>query len=420
MEIRKIKASEIKPAAYNPKQILKSGDKEYESLKKSILNFGYVDPVIWNSRSGNLVGGHLRFQVLLEQGVQEIEASVVDLDETKERALNLALNRIHGPFDQEKLAALLEELTRVPDFDMGLTGFEMPEISKIFDIYLKPKDEDPIEEAESIVNPITQKGDLILLGQHRLLCGDSANKADIAKLLSDRKADLVFTDPPYNVDYSAQNRPVSARAQAKSGAQWRKICNDHLSQGEYEAWLRQVFANVDPYMAPGSAFYIFNGHRQFGPMHQMLLELEFHISCVITWAKQSFAPGYGDYNQQTEFCLYGWKEHNGAHNWYGPKNESTLWQVDRELAGTTEHPTQKPIALVERAIRNSSKRGDIVLDMFLGSGTTLIAAERLGRACYGMELDQRYCDVIVRRYINYVGKDKVSEEIRERYLKEDF
>jgi len=150
----------------------------------------------------------------------------------------------------------------------------------------------------------------------------------------------------------------------------------------------------------------------------ILTELGIHVSCVITWAKERFALGYGDYNQQTEFCLYGWKEDNGAHRWYGPTNESTLWQVDRESAATYKHPTQKPLLLAKRALCNSSQRGDIVLDMFLGSGTTLIMAEELERVCYGMEIDPGYCDVIVKRYIDLVGADNVSAEIKNRYLKE--
>jgi DNA modification methylase len=151
----------------------------------------------------------------------------------------------------------------------------------------------------------------------------------------------------------------------------------------------------------------------------MLTELGFHVSCVITWVKESFAIGYGDYNNQVEFCLYAWKEDNGAHAWYGPTNESTLWQIKRDHTVGYSHPTQKPVALAHRAIKNSSKRGDVVLDMFLGSGTTLIASEALNRACLGMEIDPCYCDAIVRRYIAYVGKDNVPEELLQKYAKEE-
>jgi len=151
----------------------------------------------------------------------------------------------------------------------------------------------------------------------------------------------------------------------------------------------------------------------------ILTGLGFHVSCVITWAKERFAIGFGDYNQQTEFCLYGWKEDNGSHAWFGPNNESTLWEVHRDLTRDYIHPTQKPIALAQRAMKNSSKRGDLVVDTFLGSGSTLIAAESLERRCFGMEIDPRYCDAIIRRYVSFVGKDKVPKELVEKYIKEE-
>ena len=418
MKIEKISINKINPAVYNPRKDLQPDDPEYKKLKKSIAEFGYVDPLIWNEATGNLVGGHQRMKILKEQGIQEIEVSIVNLSLEKEKSLNLALNKISGCWDNDKLAALLDELVKLPDFDVSLSGFDMPEISKIFDSYLDSAIEDVFENPQAITEPITKQGDLILLGSHRILCGDSSDPDDVASLVEDKKANLIFSDPPYSVDYATENRPVRVDVKTNTGERWRKILNDNLPQKDYEKWLKKVFVNINPYLAQGTPFYIFNGHKQFGPMYQILQELGLHVSCVITWAKESFSPGYGDYNQQTEFCLYGWKEDNGAHNWYGPKNESTLWQVHREQSSTLEHPTQKPLLLAERAIRNSSKRGDAVLDMFLGSGTTLIAAEKLSRLCYGMELDPRYCDCIVRRYIRVFGVNNVSEEIKNRYIGE--
>ena len=420
MEIRKIKTSEIHLALFNPRKNLQPGDAEYEKLKKSIESFGYCDPVIWNSRTGNLVGGHQRLKILLAQGLTEVEASVVDLPLEREKALNLALNKVQGEWDEDKLAVLLIELQQLPDFDVGLTGFDLPEISKILD-RVEEAEEDNLDiekELEAINEPITKPGDLIELGQHWLLCGDSSKSEDVIKLLGDKKANLIFTDPPYNVAYHPSNRPISEEAHSKAQNTWRKIENDNLPQEEYESWLMQVFTNMSVYLDKGAAYYIWNGHKQFGPMHLMLNNLGFHVSCVITWAKERFALGYGDYNQQTEFCLHGWKEDNGSHHWYGPKNESTLWEIERESASTYNHPTTKPVALANRAIKNSSQRGEIVLDLFLGSGTTLIAAEGLERICYGMEIDPRYCDVIVRRYLGLVGKDRVNSELWDRYFKE--
>jgi len=418
MEIRKVKTSEIKPTTYNPKKALKSGDHEFEALKKSILNFGYVDPIIWNSRSGNLVGGHLRFQILVEHGVTEIEASVVDLDEIHECALNLALNRIHGPFDTEKLAVLLEELAKVPNFDMGLTGFALPELSEIFDRYNETKEDDFDFDAAvaSIKEPITKKGDILELGVHRIMCKDSASENDLDVLMQNERIDLVHTDPPYGCFYLAQNRP-DLQSRPKKSKRWEKLYKDDLNEKEYEEWIRSVLKNIRRFLKDGASMYIWNGHAKFYFVHQILKELGFHVSTVITWAKPTFAISYGDFNQQTEFCIFSWLK-NAPHKWHGPANETNLWEINRDKTSELIHPTQKSVQIPARAIRNSSIRGDIVFDGFLGSGSTLIAAESLGRRCFGMEIEPKYCDAIVLRYIAYVGKDKVSEEIRKRYLKE--
>jgi DNA modification methylase len=416
VNIQKVKIDKINPAAYNPRKDLKPGDPDYENLKKSIHTFGYVEPLVWNKRTGNLVGGHQRFKILIEQGLNEVDVSVVELDLEKEKTLNLALNKISGDWDDEKLGILLKELTQNADFDSLLAGFDLPEISQIFDRLERiNKDKFNIEdELKNNKDPKTKLGDLIELGEHRLLCGDCSQPEDLARLFGDKKVALMHTDPPYNVNYYGGNRPT-ANTRPKDSKQWDRIYSDDMTQEEYEAWLVKVLTNGASHLAQGATVYIWNGHRQFGPMHQILSNLKFHIGCVITWAKPSFAIGYGDYNQQTEFCLYAWKEKNGAHNWYGPNNESTLWQVKRDVLTDYVHPTQKPIELAHRAIRNSSIRGDIVLDMFLGSGTTLIAAESLKRRCFGTEISPGYCDAIVKRYAAYAGKEKVSKEILAKY-----
>lgn len=416
MDIRKVKIDQINPAAYNPRVDLKPGDADYDKLKRSIDTFGYVEPLVWNGRTGNLVGGHQRLKILIEQGLKEVDVSVVDLDPDKEKTLNLALNKIRGDWDEEKLGALLRELTKDPNLDLDLTGFDIPEINEIFD-HLTEVDEDHFDfegELKKIKNPKTKSGDLIELGPHRLLCGDCSKSDDLAKLLGDEKIGLIHTDPPYNVDYYGGSRP-NEKSRPATHKLWDRIYSDNMPQSEYEEWLKTILTNTAVYLAPGAAVYIWNGHRQFGPMYLILAELGFHISCVITWAKERFALGYGDYNQQTEFCLYGWKEENGAHKWYGPNNESTLWEIHRDNTADYIHPTQKPVAIAHRAIKNSSKRGDIVLDMFLGSGTTLMAADKLKRRCFGTEIDPAYCDGIVKRYAEYAGKTKVSPEVLAKY-----
>jgi DNA modification methylase len=421
MEIVKVPISEINPAPYNPRVDLKPGDEEYEMLQKSIEEFGYVEPLVWNKHTKTLISGHQRLKVLKAQGVTEVEVSVVDLTPEKERVLNIGLNKIRGRWDEAKLSLMISELTNIPDLDITLTGFSAPEISNLLDKFAQVKEGDDFDFdacVESIKEPITKEGDLIELGCHRILCGDSGNPEHLKRLLGKEKINLLNCDPPYNVNYYGGNRP-QANARPKKHKLWERIYSDNFSQQDYEKWLKNIFTQITPYFAGGAPFYIWNGHRQFGPMHLMLTELGFHVTCIITWAKERFAIGFGDYNQQTEFCLYGWREDNGKHAWYGPNNESTLWEVHRDLTRDYIHPTQKPLLLAQRAIRNSSKRDDLVVDLFLGSGSTLIASESLGRRCFGCEIDPRYIDAICMRYIQFVGPDKVSSELRKRYLKEN-
>ncbi len=422
MKINKMPISHIAKADYNPRVKLKPGDPVYERLKNSIQTFGFCEPLIFNRRTGRLIGGHQRLAVLKDLGYTEAEVVVVDLPLEQEKAFNIALNKIQGDWDEHKLALLLDELTKAPEFNVGITGFETEEISDILDRALntdslQTKEENfDVEEALDRKNPaITKPGELIELGRHRLLCGDSSKLSALRKLLGDSKVHLLFMDPPYNVDYYGGNRPLPDKARSKHSRQWKKICSDNLTQEQYIKWLGTVLRNISKFLAAGAPVYIWNGHRQFGPMHQLLESIGIKVSCVITWAKESFAIGYGDYNQQTEFCLYGWLENNGAHNWYGPTNESTLWQVHRDPTREYKHPTQKALELAERATRNSSLRGQTVLDPFLGSGTTLIAAERLCRSCFGIEIDPHYCDVIVRRWIAFVGIDNVPQNLVEQY-----
>lgn len=422
MKIRTLSVSKINPAPYNPRVELKPGDPHYEKLKASMNKFGCVEPLVWNERSGNLVGGHQRLNVLINEGLEKVRVSVVDLSLEDEKALNLALNKIQGEWDEDKLAVLLADLTSDPEFDLDLTGFEFDEVQSLLDglesndLVEAVEDEfDADKAASEIDDPITQTGDIIELGPNRLICGDSSKAETWEQLLGDRKIDLLFTDPPYNVNYYGGNRPNPDKARPKQSRQWDKIYCDNLTQEQYEEWLSSIFRNVTSRFSDGAPFYIWNGHRQFGPMYSILTSLAMRVSCVITWAKPNFAIGYGDYNQQTEFCLYGWKEDNGKHCWYGPTNESTLWEAKRDCTKDYNHPTQKPIALPARAIQNSSRKDDLIVDAFLGSGTTLMAAQQTGRICYGVEIAPHYCDAIVMRYGRMFGWGHVPDAYRERY-----
>ncbi|MCZ6652566.1 MAG: DNA modification methylase [Planctomycetota bacterium] len=423
MLIKKIPIGRINPAPYNPRRDLKPDDPQYQHLVSSMSEFGYVEPVVWNERTGHLVGGHQRFKVLLAQGILEINVSVVNLSLNREKALNIALNKVAGDWDDDKLASLLAELTADPEFDLEVTGFGLPDVEQLL-AKLSGGDEldseqfDVASELAKDLPAVTQKGELIELGlhgEHRVLCGDATEPADVRHLMGEHRAALCHTDPPYGVNYDRRNRPGM---KSRSGSVGGPIRNDGLTSKQYRRWFAKVVAVLAESILPGAAYYIWNSHKNFGLMHDLLTECNFKVGSMISWGKESFSPGYGDYNEQVEYCLYGWK--GGApHHWYGPKNASTLWQIHRDRTRLYRHPTQKPLELAERAVRNSSKAGDIVLDAFLGSGTTLMACARLGRRCFGLEIDPPYCDCIVRRYIALAGERAVSATIAERYrLKE--
>lgn len=405
-----IPISQVNPAPYNPRVALSPGDPEYEKLKRSIDEFGLVEPLVWNEATGNLVGGHQRLQVLIDAGATEIDVSVVHLSPERERLLNVALNKVQGRWDEAKLAALLDELTQLPHVDVTLTGFDLPDVTamvaSVLNTSLADKDESfdvAAALAEARARPaVTKVGDQLNLGRHSFVCGDSSVRATLQGAVGTNLAGMLFTDPPYNVDYG--------------NAAGRKIINDAMAQAKYERWLATILANVVDFLQPGAGLYVFNGHRQFGPMEAILTKLGVKVSSILTWAKERPTLCRGDYKHQTEFCLYGWLAgQTGRHRWFGKNDQSTLWTVSRDPVKENVHPTQKPLELAERAMRNSSRHGDVVLDPFLGSGTTLIAAERTGRVCVGIELDPHFCDVIVRRYIAFTGGAGVNEDIKQRY-----
>lgn len=425
MPIKSLRLSTLLPADYNPRQDLKPDDKRFKALAKSIDEFGLVQPLIFNTRTKTLVGGHQRLKVLLARGETHAEAVIVDLPPDKEKALNLALNRISGGWDKDKLAQVLEELVEMPSLDLEVTGFDMPEVEQLLSEALDPgngEDQFDLERAmQNELAPITKPGELIRLGlhgEHRLLCGDATSSADMAQLMEDRRASLVHADPPYGVNYDPRNRPGAKKTTPCPHPRSGRIQNDDLSPKRYRQWFLKVVAQLSEAMVPGGPIYLWNAHKNFGLMTDLLREHGFHVASILTWAKESPVLSFADYSEQTELCLYGWKS-GARHKWYGPRNESTLWRVNRDRTRQYQHPTQKALALAERAIRNSSKPGDLVFDPFLGSGTTLMASALMGRECRGLEIDPKYCDIIVRRYIAMAGKGAVSREIAERYAVEE-
>ena len=357
MLIEKKNVAELLPADYNPRKDLKPGDKEYEKLKRSIEQFGYVEPVIWNATTSRVVGGHQRLKVLIDMGITEVECVIVEMDEDKEKALNVALNKISGEWDNDKLALLIADLQGA-DFDVSLTGFEPEELEDLFreDTKKGVQDDNFDVDAELVKPTFSKTGDLWLLGDHRLVCGDSTKPETYELLMNGKKANLVVTDPPYNVNY-----------EGSAG----KIKNHNMGN---------------------DAFY------------------QFLSGCCI-WKKQSLVLGRSPYQWMHEPCLFGWKK-SGKHQWYTGRKETTIWEFDKPKKNG-DHPTMKPIPLLAYPIMNSSMTNSLVLDPFGGSGSTLIACEQTGRICYTIELDEKFCDVIVKRYIEQVGSSEKVSVIRD-------
>ncbi len=393
MVIERKHTADLIPADYNPRKDLKPGDAEYEKLKRSIEQFGYVEPVIWNKTTGFVVGGHQRLTVLLDMGITEVECVVVEMDAEKEKALNIALNKISGEWDKDKLALLIADLQGA-DFDVSLTGFEPAEIDSLFKDaqQSKVKDDDFDVEAELKQPVITRAGDVWTLGRHRLVCGDSTKAETFALLMGNCKANLVITDPPYNVNY-----------EGSAG----KIKNDNMADDAFYQFLLAAFQNTEAAMADDASIYVFHADTEGLNFRRAFADAGFRLSGTCIWKKQSLVLGRSPYQWQHEPILFGWKK-KGKHQWYTGRKESTIWEFDKPKKNG-DHPTMKPIPLLAYPIMNSSMSNTLVLDPFGGSGSTLIACEQTDRSCCTIELDEKFCDVIIKRYIEQVGSaDGVS------------
>ena len=397
MQIEKKKVIDLVPADYNPRKDLKPGDKEYEKLKRSIDEFGYVDPLIWNKRTSRLVGGHQRLKVLKDMGIDEVDVVVVDMDEEKEKALNVALNKISGDWDKDKLMLLITDL-QGENFDVSLTGFDPEELDDLFKDDMKDgvKDDNFDVDKELKKPTMTKPGDLWQLGEHRLLCGDSTKEESYNLLMAGKQANLVITDPPYNVNY-----------QGSAG----KIKNDNMKDDAFYQFLLAAFTNMEKSMADDASIYVFHADTEGLNFRKAFSDAGFYLSGTCIWVKQSLVLGRSPYQWRHEPILFGWKK-KGKHCWYAGRKESTIWEFDKPKKNK-DHPTMKPIPLLAYPIMNSSMTNSIVLDPFGGSGSTLIACEQTKRICKTIELDEKFCDVIVKRYIERVGSTKDVKVVRD-------
>ena len=441
MDIKKIKIDELKPADYNPRKKLKPGDKEFEKLKKSIEEFGYVEPIILNKRTNTIVGGHQRLEVMKHLGYTEVDCVIVDLDEQKEKALNVALNKISGEWDNNLLTDLLKELDQ--NGIVSLTGFDVEELDSLFagTEYNVSEDNFNIEDAVEEIDkkPVTKYGDIWHIGKHKLICADSTKLDEVEKLfVENEQASLIVTDPPYNIDYgnSEQDR---ARAMGRE-IENRSILNDNMDDESFYKFLSAFYETAYALTKGGGVIYVFHSTKESVNFIEAMKNAGFKVSQTLVWVKDHFTLGRSDYQWQHEPILYGWKVEDGKpHYFIHDRTNSTLFEDmlditklkkdellellnkilenypsdivrDAKPLKNIEHPTMKPITLCGKLIRNSSRENDIVLDLFAGSGSTLMACEQLNRKSYNVELSEIYCDVIVKRYIKAFGNKDVYLE----------
>ena len=401
---------------HTPEQIMK--------LRASIREFGFADPIMIDE-DYNILAGHGRLLAAKDEGYTEVPCVPIEgLTDAQKKAYILANNRLaeDAGWDKELLTIELAGLLSA-GYDLGITGFDADELSELLDAGIDPQEDTFDIEAALQEPPITKPGDLWLLGKHRLVCGDSTEAETYRLLMDGKQADLVITDPPYNVDY-----------EGKAG----KITNDNLPDDEFETFLAYAFDEMHNAMRPGASFYVWFGQTEGRSFYNAIEGTLGKVRQILIWNKNAFLLGRQDYQWKHEACIYGWKN-GAAHYFVSDRTQSTILEdkpldfdkmkkdelrrlleaiysdalpktvidEDKPLR-SDEHPTMKPVPLLVRFVKNSSMPGDIVLDPFGGSGSTLIASEQYSRICYTAELEPKFCDVIVQRYIEQVG---TSEEV---------
>ena len=401
MQIKEVEITALIPYAKNSRT---HDDAQVAQIAASIKEFGWTNPILIDGDKG-IIAGHGRLMAARKLKMDKVP--VIELNgmtEAQKKAYVIADNRLalNAGWDNAMLTIELQDLED-EGFDLSLTGFDDSELDALLN---------PIEETEGLTDedavpdvpeePKTKLGDIYILGNHRLMCGDSTSIDDAEKLMDGLLADLVFTDPPYNVDYSG-------RGANNLGT----IKNDNMSADDFEQFCRDIFTTYSAIMKPLACIYVCHPDSQSAPKiaFEKTFAEQFKKSSTIIWMKQSAGMGWQDYRAQHEPILYGWKEGKGSHFNAGDRTKTSVWKIGRDAQSSYVHPTQKPVCLPEEAIMNSSKGSDCVVDLFGGSGSTLIACEKTGRVNRSMELDPKYCDVIVKRWEDFTGKKAILAEL---------
>lgn len=371
-----MKTADLKAYENNPRK----NEKAVDAVANSINSFGFKVPIIID-KNNVVVAGHTRLLACKKLGIEEVPCVIADdLTDDQIKAFRIADNKTAeiADWDFDKLKVELGSI----DIDMEQFGFTDLEKIMARDVL-----EDEFDENEALPEkPYAKKGDVFVLGRHRLMCGDATSKDDVLKLADGKIADLIFTDPPYNVDYE--------------GANGMKIQNDKQNDADFRGFLLKAFKNMSDVTKPGGSIYCCHADTEGLNFRGAFIEAGFKLAECLVWVKNSLVLGRQDYHWRHEPILYGWKE-GGSHYFIDDRTQDTVWEYNKPKANDL-HPTMKPLELVGRAIKNSSRKGDVVLDLFGGSGSTLIAAEQIQRSAYLMEIDERYVDVIVKRYLRFV------------------
>lgn len=369
---------------------------QVSQIAASIREFGFLSPILV-AEDNTILAGHGRLAAALKLGLKKVPCVKENhLTETQKRAYIIADNKLslNAGWDNELLAVELSELEGA-DFNLDLLGFDEAELSSIFDADKDVIDDDFDVEKELEEPCFSKTGDMWTLGRHRIICGDATKLETFKTLLEDTKVNLVVTDPPYNVNY-----------EGSAG----KIKNDNMEDDKFYQFLFNSFVNMEQAMADDASIYVFHADTEGLNFRKAFQDAGFYLSGCCIWKKPSLVLGRSPYQWQHEPCLYGWKK-KGKHKWYAGRKETSVWEFEKSKKNA-DHPTMKPIALLVYPIKNSSMTNSLVLDPFAGSGSTLIACEQTGRICYAIELDEKYCDVIVKRYIEQVGNDKSVKVLR--------
>ena len=354
-------------------------------LRSSLREFGFVNPIIID-REFNVIAGHGRLMAAKEEGIEEVPCVFVDyLTDAQKKAYILADNRMamDAGWDEELLKIEMEELQNL-GYDLGYTGFDEKELEDLFGIDDKEVKDDDFDLTAALEKAsFVERGDVWFVGKHKLMCGDATSSEDVAKLMEDKKANLILTDPPYNVAFKSSDGLT--------------IQNDSMKNNDFYEFLFSSFKNMAEHLENGGAAYIFHADTEGLNFRKAFIDAGFHLAGCCIWVKDSLVLGRSDYQWQHEPVLYGFMQ-NGKHPWYSDRKQTTIWNFDKPKKNSN-HPTSKPLDLLAYPINNSTQANAIVIDTFGGSGSTLMACEQMNRICYTMELDEKYASVILRRYV---------------------